>query len=70
MQLFNDDKILLGMRNFLDDAALYKYILNCVWKELAKHSHDCDTCDDVHKIKIFLEKLCEDNEVKVRLDGH
>lgn len=70
MQLFKSDKIKPVMRNYLDEVVIYRYVLECLYKELKSQSNHCDHCDSIVKIKILLERLCDSNEVDIKLDDH
>jgi len=52
----------------VDQLALYKYALNYVWDHLCHKSGDCDSCDDIFRIKMALAKLCNELSIKIKLD--
>ncbi len=52
----------------VDKLATYRFILSCVWNELSKKSMDCDACSDVDDIKRYLQKLCSEHSIVIKLD--
>lgn len=66
--LFKNDKMEI-VKEYLDEKNLFKYILYCVWRRLVEKSRDCENCDDVLSIKIYLEKLCEENDIELKINN-
>ena len=52
----------------LNRLSVFRYVLNSVWEDLSRNSSDCECCDTVSEIKLRLAKLCNDLEIKIKMD--
>lgn len=55
------------MREFMDQVAIYKYIIRCIHDELLKRSHDCGECTDIDTVRRKLDALLIENNLSLTL---
>ena len=68
MQLEWDDEPVKKPQSTQDLLAKYRFVLKCAYDEIARHSGDCETCDDLIKIKIYIERMVQEQDIKLHLD--
>ena len=58
-----------GIVNTVNDTlASYKYLLRIVYDELLSRANSCDACDDVIQIKIKMDRIAQELEIRLLVD--